>query len=112
MLCISDPRLLIAAVAAPSRAELCEVETTYLKCRGHRSIPDLQQAKVVQLPCLHYRISVLFDDSFSFPVSATHLRESEEEKLVDVHQFLGPKLVLVEDIGSEQLGRDTASQIF
>ena len=55
---------------------------------------------------------MLFDNSSSFPVSATHLRESEEEKLVDVHQLLSPKLVFVEDIGGEQLGRDTTSQIF
>ena len=55
---------------------------------------------------------MLFDNSSSFPVSATHLREPEEEKLVDVHQLLSPELILVEDIGGEQLGRNTSSQIF
>ena len=55
---------------------------------------------------------MLLDDPSSFSMSPPHLSESEEEKLVDVHQFIGPKLILVENIGGEQFGRDTASQIF
>ena len=30
MLCVSDPRFLLMTLAAPSRAELCEVETRLL----------------------------------------------------------------------------------
>ncbi len=75
-------------------------------------MPYLQQAKIVQLSCFHYRIGVFLNDTPSLPVRATHLSQTKEEKLVDIHQLIGPKLVLIEDISSEQLRRDTASQVF
>lgn len=54
----------------------------------------------------------MLDDSSSFPINPTHLSESEKKKLVDIHQFIGPKLVFIKDIGGEQFGCDSASQIF
>lgn len=51
---------------------------------------------------------MLLNNASSFPVDSPHLRQSEEENLVDVHQLVGPELIFVEDVSAEQLGRNTA----
>ena len=55
---------------------------------------------------------MLLNDTTSFTISATHLSQSEEKELVDVHQLIGPERVLVENVGGEQFRRDTARKIF
>ena len=75
--------------------------------------PDFQQAHIVlYYPCFHNRIRVLLDDSLSFTGNTSHLSQPEQERLVDIHQLLVPELVFVKNICSEQLRRDTASQVF
>ena len=55
---------------------------------------------------------MLLDDSAPLAALATHLRQSEEEDLVHIHQLIGPEFVLIENVSAEQLRRHPASQIF
>lgn len=55
---------------------------------------------------------MLLLNTFALSIDAAHLSAAKEERLVDVHELFAPKLVLVQDVGSENLRGDTARQIF
>ena len=53
------------------------------------------------------------DNALSHAVASKETRgTTKEELLIDLHQFLFPKLLLIKNISGKELGCDATSQVF
>lgn len=51
-------------------------------------------------------------DTFALAVDTAHLTTTKKELLIDIHKFIGPKFVLVQDVCREDFCCHTAGKIF
>ena len=83
------------------------------------NVPDFQQSLTFDLPGLHDRVGMHSYNTLSvgifrstFPIVEGSCSTTKKEILVDPQQLVIPKLVFVQNVGSEELGSNTSSQVF
>lgn len=74
-------------------------------------VPQFEQSLATNFSRFHDGIGMLFENAISFAMFSTHGAASEQEFLIDIHQFLFPELLFVKYICRVQLGCDAPGKV-